>query len=65
MTFDNIFPLLALEYDGELDTHFSKVRKVVNQLQRGQTLETAMFSANLTELTTEDIMYIEKELGVC
>jgi hypothetical protein len=61
----DIFPLMALEYDGELNTHFSKLRKVINQLQRGMDLDSAMYSANLTELTAEDIMYIEREMGVC
>ena len=65
MTQDDIFALYALEMDGKLDTHFSKVRKLAFLLNNGMPMDTALFQAGLydDDLTEEDIMYISNILG--
>lgn len=66
MTQDDIFALYALEMDGKLNTHFSKVRKLAFLLNNGVPMDTALFQAGLydnDDLTEEDMMYISNILG--
>ena len=64
MTQDDIFALYALEMDGKLDTHFSKVRKLAFLLHDGVPMGTALFQTGLydDDLTEEDMMYISNIL---
>lgn len=62
---DDIFALYALEMDGELDTHFSQVRKLASLLRNGVEMGTALFRVGLydDDLTEEDMIYISNILG--
>ena len=65
MTQDDMFALYALEMDGKLDTHFSKVRKLAFLLRNEVPMDLALFRAGLydNDLTEDDIIYISDILG--
>lgn len=65
MTQDDMFALYALEMDGKLDTHFSKVRKLAFLLRDGVEIGTALFRTGLydDDLTEDDMIYISNVLG--
>ena len=65
MTQDDIFALYALEMDGKLDTHFSKVRKLAFLLRNEVPINLAFFQAGLyyNDLTEDDKIYISNILG--
>lgn len=65
MTQDDLFALYALEMDGRLDTHFSKIRKIVHLIRNGVSVDEALFQAGMcdNDLTEEDVSYILSVLG--
>lgn len=65
MTQDDLFALYALEMDGKLDTHFSKIRKIVHLIDNGVSIDEALFQAGVSDnnLTEEDVSYILSVLG--
>lgn len=65
MTQDDMFALYALEMDGKLDTHFSKVRKLAFLLRNEVPMDLALFRTGLydDDLTEDDMIYISNVLG--
>ena len=65
MTQDDMFALYALEMDGQLDTHFSKIRKLASLLRNGVEMDIALSEARLydNDLTEEDMIYISNIVG--